>query len=76
MEYEVLNENRWVLLKKEEGKTESGLIRDEMLARVISAPTHLRELHEQLVVYNENQVTPYKGYMIVPIDQIYMVVRE
>lgn len=74
MRYEVLNQNRWVLLKKEEGKTESGLIRDEMLARVISAP--LSELHEQLVVYNENQVTPYKGYMIVPIDQIYMVVNE
>ena len=74
MKYEVLHQNRWVLLKKEEGKTESGLIRDEMLARVISAP--IRELHEQLVVYNENQVTPYKGYMIVPIDQIYMVVNE
>ena len=74
MKYEVLNQNRWVLLKKEEGKTESGLIRDEMLARVISSPTE--ELHNMLVVYNENQVTPYKGYMIVPIDQIYMVVNE
>ncbi len=74
MKYEVLNQNRWVLLKNEEGKTESGLIRDEMLARVISSPTE--ELHNMLVVYNENQVTPYKGYMIVPIDQIYMVVNE
>ena len=73
MKYKVLDMNHWVLLEKEEGKSESGLIRNEMMAKVISSPNG--ELNDCIVVYNENQVTPYKGYMIVPLSQIYMVVE-